>query len=63
MDGIEKFLPWDYHNSSFGKPPDANGDSWDGFFYPTLTFMLDSYNPAGKVTPNNFLDSHPHPPL
>ena len=42
---IEKSIPRDHRLSSLGKPHDAKGsDPRDGFFYPTLTFMRDSYN-------------------
>ena len=30
--------------SSLGKPCDANGDPQDGFFYATLTLVIDFYN-------------------
>ena len=40
---LEKPVPWDHRLTSLGKPCDAEGGPWDGFFYPTLTFMMDSY--------------------
>ena len=42
MGRIEKSDPQDLSLSSLGKPSD--GDPPDGFFYPTLTFMIDSYS-------------------
>ena len=39
---IEKSVPRDHRLSSLGKPCDA-GDPREGFFYPTLTLMIDSY--------------------
>ena len=37
-----KIRPPDHRLSSLGKPHDANiGDPLDGFFYPTLTFIMD----------------------
>ena len=42
--GIEKSVPRDHRLSSLGKPDVMpNGDPRDGFFYPTLTLMIDSY--------------------
>ena len=35
-DGIEKSVPHDHHLSL--------GNPWDGFFYSTLTLMIDSYS-------------------
>ena len=37
---IEKSVPHNHHLSSLVMPI---GDPWDGFFYPTLTPMIDSY--------------------
>ena len=34
---IEKSVPWDHSLVM------QNGDTWDGFFYPALTLMIDSY--------------------
>ena len=39
-DGIEKSVPSDYHLSSL--MPNVNPR--EGFFYPTLTLMIDSYS-------------------
>ena len=41
-DGIEKSAP-SHHSKCLMVP---NGDPQDGFFYTTLTFMIDSYNPV-----------------
>ena len=39
---IEKSVPHDHH-LSFNKPRDAKGRPQDGFFYPTLKFMIYSF--------------------
>ena len=42
-DGIEKSVTRDpvcLHSASLVMP---NGDTWDGYFYPTLTLMIYSY--------------------
>ena len=46
-DRIEKPVPQDHHLSSLGKPRDANGDPWDGFFLSYLTLMMDFNNITG----------------
>ena len=43
-DEIVKPIPRDHLLSALGKPRDANGDPRGGFFYPTPTLMIDSYN-------------------
>ena len=46
--GIEKSVPRItvcYHSASLVMP---NGDPRDRFFYPTLTFMIDSYKNSGE---------------
>ena len=49
--GIEnKIRPSQSRLSSLGKPCYANRDPRDGFFYPTLTLMRDTYNLQGSVT-------------
>ena len=32
-----------FHEPSLSKPRDAKLYPWDGFFYPILTLMIDSY--------------------
>ena len=39
---IDKSFTRDHHLSSLGKPRDPR----DGFFYPILTLMIDSYSIA-----------------
>ena len=46
---IEKSVPRDHRLSSLGKPRDAKRRSLGGFFYPTLTLLIDSY-----ITPKLF---------
>ena len=41
---IEKSVPRDHRLSSLGKPRDAKRRSSGGFFYPTLTLMMDYYS-------------------
>ena len=50
---IEKSVPRDHCLSSLGKLGDAKVycDPWDGFFYPTLTLMIDSYNLTHAILP------------
>ena len=38
-----KSVSRDHRLSSLGKPRDGKRDPRDGFFYPTLTLMIDSY--------------------
>ena len=40
---IEKSVPHDHHLSSLNEPRDAKGRPQDGFFYPTLEFMIYSF--------------------
>ena len=42
-DGREKSVPREHGLSSLGKPRMPISDTQDGFFYPILTLMMDSY--------------------
>ena len=42
---IEKSVSQDHRLPSLGKPRDAKRDPRNEFFYPTLTLMIESYNP------------------
>ena len=45
---MEKSAPRDHRLSSLGKPRDAR-DPRDGFFYPTLKLMMETYSPRNLV--------------
>ena len=49
-DGTEKSVPRDHHLSPLNKPCDAKRCAWDGFFYPTLTLMINCYTLGNKFS-------------
>ena len=70
VDRIKKSVPHDNLLSALSKPCMPNGDPQDGFFYPTLTHMIDSYmglfheNPSwggGGFVNNTGADQPAHP--